>query len=213
MPNAAVRRAPGTAMRVNPASDSRNASLPLASRKCPTIWPALLIPQSSVRNAPGMSMWVNVPSAKRKPCSPGTIKELPNDVSPIVQPVRFGVRGSWNDIDGRKLSFRKEEAVSSGRDEEPSLPPVVDAGRDRRARIGYVDGLKSERVRSVDDGCTKHRQHGDRKDDAKGHPRSAHLTPPSHRLICEGVRRQCNRSQTKGWLVPRNFCRVAPGQS
>src|SRR2546422_3976360 len=74
----------------------------------------------------------------------GTITELSNDVPFVVQPIRFGIRGSWDNVDGRKLALREKEAMSPGRHEQPhDLTPAVDVTRDRRGHIGNVDGLKS----------------------------------------------------------------------
>ena len=64
-------------MRLNSSSERRNPSLPLASRKWPTICPLLLMPKASVSVAPGMSIVVTLPSDSRNPCSPERSKNFP----------------------------------------------------------------------------------------------------------------------------------------
>jgi hypothetical protein len=59
----------------------------------------------------------------------------------VVQTVS---KETGSDLDGCKLSCREKEAVSPRREEQPyDLTPVVDAGRNRLACIGYIDELKS----------------------------------------------------------------------
>src|SRR5262249_37949764 len=75
------------------------------------------------------------------------IIDLADDVPFVVQPIRFSIRGSWDNVDGRKLTLQEPEAVSSGRVAEQShdLPLIIDAVRDRRPRIGYIEVLKKGR--------------------------------------------------------------------